>query len=150
MTDPFLAASALNQILAVPTTGLDNLTSMTVWRSARRVTLIQVAVATAAGAAGTLAICARMDAPAFATVTVTIAGAGIIGLLAGLLPGQHHAWPAYVTAVNKLARTGQLPRNLMRFLDDAHRLGLLRAVGPAYHFRHAELEEHLAARYEQH
>ncbi|QXV62956.1 hypothetical protein CVV72_12860 [Amycolatopsis sp. TNS106] len=79
-----------------------------------------------------------------------MAGAGIIGLLAGLLPGQHHAWPAYVTAVNKLARTGQLPRNLMRFLDDAHRLGLLRAVGPAYHFRHAELEEHLAARYEQH
>jgi hypothetical protein len=32
----------------------------------------------------------------------------------------------------------------MTFLDDAHRLGLLRVVGPAYQFRHAELQDHLA------
>jgi hypothetical protein len=36
----------------------------------------------------------------------------------------------------------------MPFLDDAHRLGLLRAVGPAYQFRHAELHDHLAAAYQ--
>jgi hypothetical protein len=35
----------------------------------------------------------------------------------------------------------------MPFLDDAHRLGLLHAVGPVYQFRHAELHDHLAATY---
>jgi hypothetical protein len=33
----------------------------------------------------------------------------------------------------------------MSFLDDAHRLGLLRTVGPIYQFRHAELQDHLTA-----
>jgi hypothetical protein len=33
----------------------------------------------------------------------------------------------------------------MTFLDDAHRLGLLRAVGPIYQFRHADLQDYLAA-----
>jgi hypothetical protein len=33
----------------------------------------------------------------------------------------------------------------MDFLDDAHRLGLLRTVGPIYQFRHADLHDHLAA-----
>jgi hypothetical protein len=32
----------------------------------------------------------------------------------------------------------------MPFLDHAHRLGLLRAVGPVYQFRHAALHDHLA------
>jgi ketosteroid isomerase-like protein len=35
----------------------------------------------------------------------------------------------------------------MRFLDDAHRLGLLRTVGPIYQFRHAELQDHFAEAY---
>jgi hypothetical protein len=43
-----------------------------------------------------------------------------------------------------------LPRKLMPLLDDAHRLGLLRAVGPIYQFRHAELQDHLAATYPPH
>lgn len=38
-----------------------------------------------------------------------------------------------------------LPRQLMPFLDDCRRLGLLRAVGPVYQFRHAEFHDHLAA-----
>jgi len=54
---------------------------------------------------------------------------------------------AYLIATRRLARTGRLPRALMPFLDDAHRLGLLRAVGPIYQFRHAELQDHLAATY---
>jgi hypothetical protein len=32
----------------------------------------------------------------------------------------------------------------MGFLDDAHRLGLLRTAGSVYQFRHAELQDHLA------
>jgi hypothetical protein len=49
----------------------------------------------------------------------------------------------------RLSRTGRLPRKLMHFLDDAHRLGLLRTVGPIYQFRHAELQDHLATTSDQ-
>src|SRR5215470_16108283 len=71
-------------------------------------------------------------------------GAGLAG---GLAVSDHHAWPAYLAASYHLAWRRQLPRHLMQFLDDAHRLGLLRAVGPVYQFRHAELQDHLAALY---
>jgi hypothetical protein len=43
-------------------------------------------------------------------------------------------------------RRGRLPRDLARFLDDAHRLGLLGAAGTVYQFRHAGLQDHLARR----
>jgi hypothetical protein len=32
----------------------------------------------------------------------------------------------------------------MSLLEDAYRLGLLHTIGPAYQFRHAELQDHLA------
>ncbi|MEV6824024.1 BTAD domain-containing putative transcriptional regulator [Amycolatopsis sp. NPDC051102] len=47
----------------------------------------------------------------------------------------HHVW---------LAATGRLPWRLMRFLDDAHRRGVLRQVGGVYQFRHARVQERLA------
>ncbi|WP_431912185.1 hypothetical protein [Nonomuraea jabiensis] len=62
----------------------------------------------------------------------------IIGLAGGLVTGKHHAWLVFTIAVLRLAMLRRLPRRLMPFLDDAHRLGLLRAVGPIYQFRHAE------------
>lgn len=61
--------------------------------------------------------------------------------------GSHYAWIMYAVAVRELAREKKLPRHLMSFLDDTHRLGLLRAVGPVYQFRHAELQDHLASKY---
>jgi hypothetical protein len=67
------------------------------------------------------------------------------GLAFGLGGGRHHAWVVYVFATFRLAGSGLLPRRLMDFLDDAHRMGLLRAVGPVYQFRHADLQDHLAA-----
>ncbi len=81
---------------------------------------------------------------------------GVLGMLVGVLtfgptvglwPGGHHASLAYLVATDRLARADQLPRRLMPFLDDSHRLGLLHAVGPYYQFRHAELQDHLAATY---
>lgn len=69
------------------------------------------------------------------------------GLAGGFGTGEHRAWIAYVIATYRLAWKGQLPRRLMLFLDDAHRLGLLRGVGPIYQFRHAEFQDHLAAAY---
>ncbi|WP_165966637.1 hypothetical protein [Actinomadura sp. 7K507] len=69
------------------------------------------------------------------------------GLVLGLIFGRHRAWLAYLVASFWLARQRRLPRSLMTFLDDAHRLGLLRTVGPVYQLRHAELHDHLAAAY---
>ncbi|MDT7797844.1 MAG: hypothetical protein QOI78_1277 [Actinomycetota bacterium] len=48
----------------------------------------------------------------------------------------HHVW---------LAATGRLPWRLMHFLDDAHRRGVLRQAGGVYQFRHARVQERLAA-----
>ncbi|MEU8206045.1 NACHT domain-containing protein [Streptosporangium sp. NPDC049046] len=69
---------------------------------------------------------------------------GLLGGLAGLISGSHHAWLACTIVTGRLALTRQLPWRIMNFLDDAHRLGLLRAVGPIYQFRHATLHDHLA------
>jgi hypothetical protein len=75
--------------------------------------------------------------------------AGLLGSLAGPVFASHSgAWLAYLVATWHLSRARLLPRRLMPFLDDCHRLGLLRAVGPIYQFRHAELQDHLAATYQ--
>ncbi|WP_242908230.1 NACHT domain-containing protein [Actinomadura terrae] len=84
---------------------------------------------------------------------VAAPGAGVavalpIGSTVGLTTGGHRAWQAYLVATYRLALARRLPRRLMPFLDDCHRLGLLRAVGPIYQFRHAELHDHLAATYQ--
>ncbi|MEV7010078.1 NACHT domain-containing protein [Streptosporangium sp. NPDC051022] len=75
----------------------------------------------------------------------TLGIALMFGSLFALAVGEHHAWVAYLIATHRLARRRLLPRGLMSFLDDAHRLGLLRTVGPIWQFRHAELQDHLAS-----
>jgi hypothetical protein len=84
--------------------------------------------------------------PVAATSFITLS----LGFTAVLLSGRHHAWIIYLFATYQLARQHRLPRRLMPFLDDAHRLGLLRTVGPIYQFRHADLQDHLAATYRPH
>ncbi|MFJ6890018.1 hypothetical protein ACIQRC_34945 [Streptomyces californicus] len=56
---------------------------------------------------------------------------------------ENIAFSTTLTAVQLNARAGT-PVRLVRFLDDAHRRNLLRAVGPVYQFRHARLQERLA------
>ncbi|WP_422770244.1 hypothetical protein ACN28C_26515 [Plantactinospora sp. WMMC1484] len=62
----------------------------------------------------------------------------------GLRPGTGSAWARFVIAQCWLGIRGQLPWSLMRFLEDAHRRGVLRQVGAVYQFRHSRLQEHLA------
>jgi hypothetical protein len=75
-----------------------------------------------------------------------------IGLAVGLLvtSGGNSAWFAFFCAAlhHVLHRPSRLPApwRVMGVLEDAHRLGLLRTVGPAYQFRHAALQDHLAPR----
>ncbi|MFG2784746.1 NACHT domain-containing protein [Streptomyces prunicolor] len=66
---------------------------------------------------------------------------GAIGMTLALVA---YAWPHYALARFILAVWGRLPWRLQAFLTDAHRLGLLRQVGPVYQFRHARLQNHLA------
>ncbi|MGW0575584.1 hypothetical protein ACWD25_06355 [Streptomyces sp. NPDC002920] len=55
------------------------------------------------------------------------------------------AWGRLGTARIWLAVTGRAPWRLMRFLDDAHRRGVLRQSGAHYEFRHLRLQQHLEA-----
>ncbi len=67
---------------------------------------------------------------------------GIVGgLVSRLLPG---AWIPFSIVRSWLALRGHLPWRLLAFLDDCHRLGILRQVGPVHQFRHARLQQHLA------
>jgi hypothetical protein len=70
----------------------------------------------------------------------------IIGLAAGLVSGlgTSHAVPAAFAAA-QLARRWHTPLRLMNFLDDARERNVLRTVGPVYQFRHARLQDRLAA-----
>lgn len=53
----------------------------------------------------------------------------------------------YLCAMAFLRWRGCVPGRMMRFLGDAHRIGLLRRVGPVYQFRHAKLQDRLAQTY---
>ncbi|MFJ9350176.1 NACHT domain-containing protein [Streptomyces sp. NPDC101237] len=54
------------------------------------------------------------------------------------------AWGRLAVARCWLALTGRLPWRLLRFLDDAHRRGVLRQSGAYYEFRHQRLQSYLA------
>ncbi|GGN33754.1 hypothetical protein GCM10011578_073810 [Streptomyces fuscichromogenes] len=56
------------------------------------------------------------------------------------------AWGRLGVARVWLAVTGRAPWRLMRFLDEAHRRGVLRQSGAHYEFRHLCLQQRLAAR----
>jgi len=69
------------------------------------------------------------------------------GLAIGLGHGlSASAWGRFTVARAWLACRGRLPWQLISFLDDAHRRGVLRQVGAVYQFRHALLQDHLAGR----
>lgn len=108
------------------------------WRADRTLTVIRMLSGIVVGLmAGLIAREARLP------TTVAIVGGLLLGLLFGLVVGRHHAWLAYNLTVPRLAAKGSLPMRAMDFLDDAHRLGLLRTEGPYYQFRHIELQQHL-------
>ncbi|WP_199782985.1 NACHT domain-containing protein, partial [Streptomyces alboniger] len=73
---------------------------------------------------------------------------GVAGRLAGRFQTGLAAstWGWYSLSRIWLALRGQLPWRLMRFLDDAHRRGVLRQAGAVYEFRHARLQDRLADR----
>ncbi|MEV0698950.1 hypothetical protein AB0I53_13675 [Saccharopolyspora sp. NPDC050389] len=81
---------------------------------------------------------------------VGLVGAAVGGLIGacglGLVVLSTSACGAFLVVRLWLALRGRTPLRLMSFLADAHRLGVLRQVGPYYQFRHAVLQDRLAAR----
>ncbi|GAA4100900.1 NACHT domain-containing protein [Actinomadura miaoliensis] len=122
------------------------------WRADRALSIARalitgLAVGVAIGCAAGYSIgrAEGLDMGLVAAVLVAVPLGSLTGLAAMLTFGGHHAWTAYTVATVALSRSDRLPRRLMPFLDDMHRLGLLRAVGPIYQFRHAQLQNYLAA-----
>jgi hypothetical protein len=144
----YIFASTLTAWAESPTREGQADTPTAAWRADRalnllRTTAIGLTSGLSAGLAGGFAA-GSADTAAFG-VAVGLTYTVTIGPTAGLVAGRHHAWMAYLVTTTRLALAGKLPRQLMPFLDDAHRLGLLRVVGPIYQFRHAEFQDHLAS-----
>jgi hypothetical protein len=69
-----------------------------------------------------------------------------VGLIFGLAVGLATAGnPAVPLASLQLTITRRTPVSLMGFLEDAHGRNVMRVVGPSYQFRHARLQDRLAA-----
>jgi DNA-binding SARP family transcriptional activator len=80
------------------------------------------------------------------TLAFGFAVGAIFGVAVGLMVGLSRAWGTFVFTRTWLALRGRSPSGLLRFLDDAHRRGVLRQAGAVYQFRHARLQDRLAAR----
>ncbi|MGH3391739.1 MAG: NACHT domain-containing protein [Actinomadura sp.] len=112
----------------------------------------------AAGAAGAVVLLAtdRDRLPwGYGIVAAMVIG-GAIGLIIGFGGGLRvlarptfnqarlEASVIYLVTVTWLWSRRRAPFRLMRLLDEAHRLGILRQAGRAYQFRHANLQDRLA------
>ncbi|WP_344955916.1 NACHT domain-containing protein [Actinomadura miaoliensis] len=69
----------------------------------------------------------------------------LFGLTFALMIGLRSCSGTYLVALLYLRSRRMAPLRLMRFLEDAHRLGLLRQTGTVHQFRNAKLQDRLAA-----
>ncbi|WP_431931926.1 NACHT domain-containing protein [Nonomuraea jabiensis] len=135
----FVALLSLIRWVESPTADLTARSPRSTWQADRNLTVIRILGGLVVGIA-TAGVLLYSGIPLDMSILVGL----VLGLLFGLILGRHHAWLAYKLTVPRLATRGSLPLRAMDFLDDAHRLGLLRTEGPYYQFRHIELQQHLA------
>jgi hypothetical protein len=136
----FVVVLGLIRWVEHPTTTATARSPRSTWQADRKLTVIRIISGLVVGLMG-----GAIGLQAHLSPRVAIVGGLLLGLLFGLMLGSHHAWLAYNMTVPRLATKGSLPLRAMDFLDDAHRLGLLRTEGPYYQFRHIELQQHLAS-----
>nr|SBO93313.1 transcriptional regulator, XRE family [Nonomuraea gerenzanensis] len=134
----FVVVLSLIQWVERPATDATARSPRSTWQADRNLTVMRIVSGLAVGVIGGFIVWRGQ------LNLIEGIGVGLVGLLFGLLLGSHHAWLAYNLTVPRLATRGSLPLRAMDFLDDAHRLGLLRTEGPYYQFRHVELQQHLA------
>ncbi|GAA4990123.1 hypothetical protein HD597_007971 [Nonomuraea thailandensis] len=135
----FVIVLSLIRWVERPATDASARSPRSTWRADRNLTVVRSVSGLAVGVIGAFIVWRAQLGP------VAVIGGGLAGLLIGLMLGSHHAWLAYNLTVPRLATRGSLPLRAMDFLDDAHRLGLLRTEGPYYQFRHVELQQHLGS-----
>ena len=95
-------------------------------------------------------IAAYLATGGIAVVPRVLTGIGVVAgiwVAAGLVLGMFYSetWATSLAFI-QLARRWETPVRLMRFLEDAQERGVLRTVGPVYQFRHARLQDRMAAR----
>ncbi|GAA1418885.1 hypothetical protein GCM10009601_14960 [Streptomyces thermospinosisporus] len=66
-----------------------------------------------------------------------------IGALSGVAVMLGSAWGSYAVSRRWFRLRGDLPKDPLRFLDDARELGVLRQTGSVYQFRHERLLDQL-------
>jgi hypothetical protein len=77
-------------------------------------------------------------------LSLGLAAGALFGLAIGLTTALSRSWGAYLLSRAWLALRGHTPLRLNRFLEDAHRRGVLRQAGTIYQFRHARLPDRLS------
>lgn len=95
-----------------------------------------------------VAVIGTVPAAGFHVPGVLVLGAQMaftLGPVIGLASGAGAAWLRFTYARLWLVTHGLAPWRVLDFLDDAHDRGVLRRIGPAYQFRHARLQNSLAA-----
>ncbi|MFE0459490.1 hypothetical protein ACFW1A_09545 [Kitasatospora sp. NPDC058965] len=107
----------------------------------RRLSLAQCLVPAPAVAGLSVAL---LDWPS-GHLPATVAALAVAWLCSALTLVALSSWGRWTVVRLVLAGRQQLPRReVMGFLEDAHRLGILTQVGGVYRFRHAELRRRLA------
>jgi hypothetical protein len=77
-------------------------------------------------------------------LSLGLTAGAVFGLAIGLTTALSRSWGGYLLSRAWLALRGRTPLRLNRFLEDAHRRGVLRRAGAHYQFRHALLQDRLA------
>lgn len=73
----------------------------------------------------------------------------LVGAALGAATLMSSTWGSYQVSRTWFWLTGRLPLRLLRFLHDAHRLGVLRQTGAVYQFRHERVLRQLGGRVAQ-
>jgi len=140
----FMFATGVSTLIAAPSAEADSpIDPMTAWRRDRAAGAV---IGTAFGLAFGI-----LTGITFG-LSYELARSAAIGGTAGLVAGTAIALTFVRTWDSRLAflqiyLTGHGPVRLMDFLEDAHHRGVLRTVGPIYQFRHARLQDRLAAQH---
>ncbi|WP_427918218.1 hypothetical protein [Streptomyces sp. cg40] len=142
------ATAALHGRLVTPTEVTQVGTPLDGLRADRATAVSRVVLLALFGAVGaTLTLLVTIPAPLAWLTTggdmVTFSGFVLVAVAPLALALS--AWGWFLVTRLWLCGTGRLPWRLMGFLDGAHRRGVLRQIGAVYEFRHARLQERLAA-----
>jgi hypothetical protein len=146
MALPFGLAVGLVRWVRSPGSDDRSRTPSSAYRHSRNLTvLVGLAFGLGFGPAIGVAIGLVAFAPTFGPVIGLAVGRAVASAFGlAVAPANESAWFGFVVTARWLTFRGKLPWKMMDFLDDAHRLGLLRTAGAVYQFRHAELQDHLA------